>query len=51
MNGMASAARAKFLNRELLTLALFVFAGNVVAPFAAVALETDKISHLYSPMG
>jgi hypothetical protein len=51
MNSMASATGAKLLNGKLLSLALFVFAGDVIAPLAAIALEANKISHHCSPLG
>ena len=51
MNSMASAARAEFFDGKLFSLALLVFTGDVVAPFAAVALEADKIPHFHSPVG
>jgi hypothetical protein len=38
VHGMTSTARAKFLNGEFFSLPLFVFASDVIPPFAAVAL-------------
>jgi hypothetical protein len=35
---MASASRAKLLDRKFFGLALLVLCGNIVAPFAIVAL-------------
>jgi hypothetical protein len=51
MNSMASAAWTKFLNGKLFGLALFVFAGHVVAPFAPIALKTNKIPHFRHSRG
>src|SRR5258708_17294979 len=42
---MAAAARTKLLDRELLGLPLLVLRGRIVAPFAAVALQPDQVSH------
>jgi hypothetical protein len=49
MDGVASAARAKFLDGKFLSLALFVLGGDIVAPFATIALQPNKISHFSSP--
>jgi hypothetical protein len=45
MDGMGTAARTEFLDREFLGLALFVPARGVVAPLTAVARKSDKVSH------
>jgi hypothetical protein len=47
---MASAARAKLFDGKFLGLALLVLGRDIVAPFTAVALEADKISHFHSPL-
>ena len=49
VDGMTSTAWAKLLNGKFLGLALLVFTGDIVAPFAAVALKPNKISHFRSP--
>jgi hypothetical protein len=41
MDRMTSAARAKFLNGKLFSLALFVFGRHIIAPFTSVALQSD----------
>jgi hypothetical protein len=41
VDSMASAAWAKLFDGKLFSLTLFVFAGHVVAPFAAVALKSN----------
>jgi hypothetical protein len=46
MDGMTSATGAELFNSEFLGLTLFVLAGDVVAPFASIALKTNQISHV-----
>jgi hypothetical protein len=48
---MASAAWAKLFNGKFFSLTLFVFTGYVIAPFAAIALKPNKISHVNYPLG
>jgi hypothetical protein len=47
---MASAARAKLFDGKFLGLALLVLGRDIVAPFTAIALKADKISHFHSPL-
>ena len=46
MHGMAATTRAKFLDRELVGLALLVLGGRVIAPLATIALKPYQVSHL-----
>ena len=48
---MASTARAKLLNGEFFSLTLLILGRDVIAPFAPVALQPNKISHFHSPVG
>ena len=45
MDGVGAAARAEFLDREFLGLALLVPARRVVTALTAVARKSDKVSH------
>ncbi len=49
VDGMASTAWAKLLNGKFLGLALLVFTGDIVAPFAPITLKPYKIPHFCSP--
>jgi hypothetical protein len=42
---MFPAARTELLNRKFLCLALLVLAGGVITALAAVACQSDQISH------
>jgi hypothetical protein len=46
---MGPAARAELFDGELFRLTLLVFGRRVIAPFTAVALKTDQISHFSHP--
>jgi hypothetical protein len=48
---MASAARAELLDGKFFGLAFLVLGGDIVAPFTAIALQSDNISHFHSPLG
>jgi hypothetical protein len=47
---MAAATWTKLLDGKLVGLTLFVFAGYIIAPFAAIALKPNKISHIQLPL-
>ena len=51
MDSVAPAARAKLFDCEFFRLAFFVLAGDVVAPFASVALKANQVSHVFTIPG